>query len=131
VIVLDTHAWVWWVSGSPELSSKAKESIEVAVTRNEVFVSAISVWEVAMLVKKGRLELTMPIMDWVSRSEALPYIRFVPVDNAVALRSVNLERFAHPDPADRMILATASFLEAAIVTKDRRMRAYRGVRTIW
>jgi PIN domain nuclease of toxin-antitoxin system len=53
------------------------------------------------------------------------------VDNAVALRAVNLERFAYPDPADRLILATASFLEAAIITKDRRMRRYRGARTIW
>jgi PIN domain nuclease of toxin-antitoxin system len=73
----------------------------------------------------------MPVADWVSRSEALPYVRFVPVDNALALRSVHLDRFSHPDPADRLILATATFLEAAVVTKDRRMRAYRGVRTIW
>jgi PIN domain nuclease of toxin-antitoxin system len=131
VIVLDTYAWVWWVSEPERLTARGRTTIEAAASRGDVHVSSISAWEVAMLVAKGRLELTMPVVEWVALSEALPYLRFVPVDNALALSSVSLEGFSHPDPADRLILATARWLDAAVVTKDRRMRAYRKVKTVW
>ena len=131
MIVLDTHAWIWWVSDPERLPARARAAIEHAVASASVYVSSISVWEVAMLVARKRLELTMPAVDWVARSEALPFLRFVPIDNALALSSVALEGFTYPDPADRLILATALWLEAPIVTKDRRMRAYARVKTIW
>lgn len=131
MIVLDTHAWVWWVSEPERVSARARGAIEKAVAGPGAYVSSISVWEVAMLVAKGRLKLTLPVEAWVARSEALPYVRFVPVDNGLALGSVRLDGFTYPDPADRLILATALSLDAAVVTKDRRMRAYRAVRTVW
>lgn len=131
MILLDTHAWVWWVSDPGRIPSRARSAIEKAVTAAALYVSAISVWEVAMLVAKGRLELTMPAVDWVARSEALPFLKFVPIDNPLALRSVQLDGFPHPDPADRMIVATALALDASIVTKDRRIREYSQVESIW
>ncbi len=84
-----------------------------------------------MLVNRGRLELTMDVADWIANSEALPFLRFVPVTNQIALRSVSLPTDVHGDPADRMIIATALFLGASLVTKDERIRNYPHVETIW
>jgi PIN domain nuclease of toxin-antitoxin system len=130
VIVLDTHAWVWWVSGDSQLSDAAGREADRAMGTGSLYVSSISVWEVALLVRRGRLELTMGVADWVARSEALPFLRFVPVDNRIALRSIDLASL-HPDPADRIIVATAVALGARLITRDRRLRAYPQVETLW
>lgn len=130
MIVLDTHAWVWWVSGSQELSRTAGQAIEHAMGRGTLRVSSISAWEVALLARKGRLVLTMEVDEWVARSEALPFLRFVPLDHRIALRSIALEGL-HDDPADRMIVATAMSLGAPLVTRDRRLHRYTEVETVW
>jgi len=131
MIVLDTHAWIWWVS-SPELLSKtAKKTIDEAITGKKIFISSISVWEVAILVARGRLELTMSPEDWIAASEALPFFDFVPVSNSIALKSVQLPGELHSDPADRIIIATAISLGAVLVTKDEKIRNYKYVKTVW
>ena len=131
MIVLDTHIWLWWVSGAEALSAPARQAIERHVSQRTIHVSSISAWEVALLVKRGRLELTMDVWDWIAKSEALPFLRFVPVTNQIAVRSVNLPNGLHSDPADRMIIATTRFLGASLVTKDQRIRNYPHVETIW
>ena len=129
-LVLDTHVWVWWVSGDERLSDKAASEIDLAMGTSSLYVSAISVWEVAMLVRRNRLELTMDVGDWVARSAALPFLAFVPVDNRIALRSVELDE-VDTDPADRIILATALTLGARLATRDRSLRASRRLETVW
>lgn len=131
MILLDTHAWVWWVSAPEKLSEHARTRIEEAAGSGEVFVSSISAWEVAMLVSKGRLDLTLEVDDWIARSEAVPYFHFLPVDNRIAVRSVNLPPPLHPDPADRIVAATALALGAEVVTRDRRLRDYPPLSTLW
>lgn len=131
MIVLDTHVWLWWVSNPENLSSAASESINLAVQENSVYISSISVWEAAMLVRKGRLQLSIEIRDWVRKSEALPFINFVPVDNTIALRSVNLPGDFHDDPADRLIVATAMTLGGKLITKDKKILQYEEVQTVW
>jgi PIN domain nuclease of toxin-antitoxin system len=131
VIVLDTHAWLWWVSGSEALSAPAREAIERHVTQRTIHLSSISTWEVTLLVKRRRLELTMDVGDWIANSEPLPFLRFVPVTNQIAVRAVNLPNSLHSDPADRLIIATTRFLGAKLVTKDERNRNYPYVETIW
>jgi len=84
-----------------------------------------------MLVDRGRLELTTGVDDWVAASQALPFLEFVPVDSRVALRAVRLPGSFHPDPADRMIVATALVLGAQVVSKDERMHAYPHVSAVW
>lgn len=96
-----------------------------------VYVSSISVWKVAMLVMRDRLTLTMDTDVWISKVESLPFLTFVPVDNRIAMRAVQLEGFAHRDPADRMIVATAINMGATLVTADAELRRYRRVKTIW
>ncbi len=84
-----------------------------------------------MLVRKGRLKLTMDPEDWVAKSEALPFLRFIPIDNRILLKSVHLPYYAHPDPADRIIIATALNFGARLVTKDQRILDYPYVETVW
>ena len=129
--LLDTHAWVWWISDPASVSRRARRAIEAAMPRGRLYVSSISVWEVALLVARDRLRLTMDVESWIARSEALPFLNFVPVDNRIAIRSTRLPGTLHDDPADRMIVATALALGAELVTKDQKIRRYGHVRTIW
>ena len=131
MIVLDTHAWIWWVSTPEFLSETAKSIIDEAVVERDIFISTISTWEIAMLVSRGRLKLTMSAGDWIAASEALPFLNFVPVSNSIALKSVQLTGALHNDPADRIIIATAVSLGAVLVTKDEKIRNYPHVKTAW
>ena len=132
MIALDTHALVWWVSQPGRIPAKARRQLAGAVEGGEpVAVSSISIWEIAMLVARGRLELTIPVEAWISGVEALPFVQFIPVDNRIAARAVALDHFPHRDPADRMILATALGLGATLITGDTRMRSYGAVKTVW
>ena len=131
MIVLDTHVWVWWVSGVRALSEPAGRAIESAIADRSLCVSCISAWEVALLAQRGRLELTMDLADWIAGSEALPFLRFVPVDNRIAVRSTRLDDYPHSDPADRIIVSTAQLLGAKLVTRDERLWSYPHVETIW
>ncbi|MBV9894892.1 MAG: type II toxin-antitoxin system VapC family toxin [Chloroflexi bacterium] len=129
-LLLDTHGWVWWVGGSPELPERTRRHIQSAFAENRLWVSAISAWEVALLVQRGRLELRLPVREWVARSEALSGLQFLPIDTAIGLRAVELADL-HQDPADRMIVASAELLGAVLVTRDQRLRAYGCIRTTW
>ena len=131
MIVLDTHVWVWWVSNPKLLSPKARRAISAAVGRSQVHISSISVWELALLSMRGRLKLKMDVGDWIAQSEALPFLHFVTIDNHIALKSTQLDEPLHYDPADRIIIATALSLGAALVTKDQKIRDYPHVTTIW
>ena len=132
MILLDTHALVWWVSEPKRVPARARRVIDAAVAAAEpVAVSSISLWEVAMLVARKRLALTIDTSAWIEHVEALPFLTFVPVDNRIAVRAVQLEGFPHRDPADRMIVATALRLGAALLTADARIRAYKAVKTVW
>ena len=132
MIVLDTHALIWWVSDPRRIPARARRLMDTAVADAEmVAVSSISLWEVAMLVSAGRLTLTMTMDAWIGQVESLPFLTFLPVDNRVAVRSVMLDGFAHRDPADRIIAATALGSGATLVTADARLRAYAPLKTIW
>jgi PIN domain nuclease of toxin-antitoxin system len=131
MIVLDTHAWVWFLSNPELLSKKAKRYVDAAVKEKAIMISSISVWEVALLVARKRLILTLELSDWIAKSEMLPFFKFIPVDNSVAIKSVNLPQPLHRDPADRIIIATAISLGAPIVTKDEKILNYPHVQTIW
>jgi PIN domain nuclease of toxin-antitoxin system len=131
VIVLDTHTLVWWVSGDPLLSKRARTAIEREQPDGDIIVSGISAWEIAMLVERGKLVLSMDVGSWLSTVAQIDAVRFLPVDVEVATKSVDLPGDFHKDPADRMIVATARKLAVPLVTKDDKIRAYAHVKTIW
>ena len=109
----------------------ARIAIDQSMADSKVFISSISAWEIAMLVARGRLELTMPVRDWIAISEGLSFLHFVPVTNNIAIKSVQLPGELHGDPADRLIVATALSMGSALVTKDEKILNYPHVKTIW
>lgn len=131
MIVLDTHALVWWAAGDAQLSRAARDAIEAEGQDGQILVSAISAWEVAMLAKAGRLALTMDAEAWLDTVAQVPAIRFVPVDVRISVQSVDLPGEFHKDPADRIIVATARHHSVPLVTADLKIRDYPHVQTIW
>lgn len=131
MIVLDTHVWVWWLSEGYSFSSKVRKLLNEGKTKHTIYISSISVWEVAQLATRGRLQLTMDYADWIAHAESLPFINFVPIDNHIALKSIQLHSPLHQDPADRIIIATALTLGASLITKDEKIIRYPHVDTVW
>lgn len=132
MILLDTHTLVWWLAEPSRLPERAARLLDSAVEAGDtICVSSISIWEIAMLVARNRLVLTIDVEVWIARVEALSFLTFVPVDNRIAARAVHLEGFAHRDPADRMIVATAIGMGATLVTADSVLRSYERVQTVW
>jgi PIN domain nuclease of toxin-antitoxin system len=133
LIVLDTHALLWWVNGGSQLSQQALDAIEheLQADDGEILISAISAWEIALLVEKGRLTLSMSIDDWLDTVDEIDGVRFVAVDVATVVESTRLPGEFHKDPADRMIVALARHFNAELVTSDEKIMAYRRVRALW
>ena len=105
MILLDTHVLLWLRAGDSRLGSRAQDEIDRAWSAGELAVSAISFWEVAMLNAKGRIKLDEDVLAWRRRQLEQGMIE-IAVDGEIGIRAVSLENF-HPDPADRIIVATA------------------------
>ena len=126
LLLLDTHAVVWWTLTPQQLSRRAAREIAAAEVLG---VPAIVLWEVALLARKGRLELDMPVAEWADALLCIPRVRPLPLTPTAALAADALDM--HPDPADRFIVATAREHNATVLTKDRLLRKLRGIRTGW
>ena len=132
MIVLDTHTLIWWVDSPQKLSKKAKKAIEEEKANGKgILISSISTFEIYLLIKKGKLELTNYPDVWLGKIENLPFVKFVPVDNRIVASSVNLPDFPHKDPADRIIIATALNTGAKVITADKKILDYPHVQSIW
>jgi PIN domain nuclease of toxin-antitoxin system len=131
VIVLDTHVLVWWVSGSGRLSLRARRAIEQGLRRRPTVVSTISLLEIATAVRRGRLELALPLDQWIVDLRALPELQFQPVTVEIAALAGSFDEATPGDPADRVIVATALTSRAKLVTADERLRGSALVATVW
>ena len=114
MIVLDTHAWIWWAAGSPRLSATARHAIDGA---DALGVCAISLWEVGMLVAKKRLDLDRDPLAWLKQALALPRVELLPLTPDVAVDAARLPAAFPGDPADRLIVATATQHGARLVSR--------------
>ena len=124
-ILLDTHVWIWTVSGETDrIAPAAVEQIRRGAARGRLLVSAISVWEVAMLQAKGRIGLARELEEWVRRGLAAPGLRLAELSPEVLVESTRLPGEVHGDPADRMLIATARRLGAALATRDGTILSY-------
>lgn len=121
MILLDTQTLVWFYEGISELGEKARALIDGSFGRK---CTAMSFWEIAMLVDKGRLVLSLPVDRWAARVTAEGRIEVVPVTWELAVDAGQLPGSIHGDPADRMIVATARALGCPLVTADRKIIAY-------
>ena len=131
MIVLDTHVLIGWVSGAFKLSPRAKRAIDAAVRLGPVMVSAISVFEIATAVRRGRLELGFPLEPWLADLGTLPELRFEPVSVEIASLAASFDEAMPGDPADRIIAATAIAFQAKLVSADQRLRDVPLVKAVW
>jgi PIN domain nuclease of toxin-antitoxin system len=118
VILLDTHIWVWWVNGSPQLTTAQRGHLE-ANEASGLGVTAISCWEVAKLVESKRLELRLPVGEWIAQALAYPGVRLLYLTPRIAVESTQLPGSFHRDPADQIIVATARIRGCALLTATR------------
>ncbi len=128
MIVLDTHAWVWYATEDRQLSRGAKSQIKRA---KALGVHPVSCWEVAMLSHSGRLRLSVDITEWVEHALMRPKIELLPFTPAAGIRAAGLGGSFPGDPADRFIVGTALELGAPVLTRDQRITGWGQVETIW
>lgn len=128
MIVLDTHVWVWWLSAPRQLSARARAAIERAA---DVRVPAISCWEVATAVTRGRIELDRDVAAWLALALSADKVEIAPITPAIAIAAARLPRDFTGDPGDRLIAATAMVLRCPLVTKDTQLRALAAVEAVW
>lgn len=127
MIVLDTHTWIWWASDPVKLGRKGRATIDGA---DRIRVPAICCLEVAAAAARGRIRLDRAPLEWLEQALALPRVELAPLTPKIAVRATQLGGF-HGDPADRLIVATALIDGAAIVTRDRNIRTYAPVSSVW
>ena len=130
MIVLDTHAIVFDALIPNRLSSRARKAIAAAAQERELACSDISLWEIAMLISRGRLDPAMDARQFLDDVVTARSIRVLAITPEIAVLSQS-DVFVHGDPADRLIAATAQSFRAPLVTSDERLRALKDIRTIW
>lgn len=125
MILLDTHIWLWLIHEPGKLSLNALASISEAET---VGLSTISLWEVAMLESKGRIDLKMPCREWLNTYTKAPKIKLLPITPDISWEAAHIDM--HKDPADRLITATALVHDIPLLTVDKKIIASALIRTI-
>ncbi len=129
MIALDTHIWFYFVNDGPEdLSPQAQK----AINDSEVLgVSIISCWEIAMLVAKERLRLSIDVQDWITRALSYKGIKLLELTPEIAVLATRLPGEFHKDPADRIIVASCLKLGVALLTLDQNIKKWGHIQTIW
>jgi PIN domain nuclease of toxin-antitoxin system len=129
MILLDTHALLWWALDPDQLSEVARNRLAQMEVHGG-YASAISIWEIAVKLKRGKLEMPITAEEFSRRIESSGVVELLAVDAATWLRSVALP-WDHRDPADRVIVATAQARGLPLLSKDARLQAYLGAGCVW
>ncbi len=131
MIILDTHIIIWNSIKPDALSVKAKNAIERANEGNGILISEISLWEIAMLMKKRRLEIGVPYLEFIEL--VLKSNRYIlkGITPVIADLSVNLPEDINQDPADRILCATSLAYRLPLITADKNLLSSKSIMTIW
>ena len=121
MILLDTQALVWLMEGSSELGAKAAQA---EADSADVAVSAMSFWEISLLVSRKRLSLSLPLEQWAAKVAQEAAIDILPVTGSIAIDAGCMPGYKHRDPGDLIVIATARALGCPVMTSDGRMLAY-------
>jgi len=127
LIPLDTHIWLWYLSGSDRLTAAKRLQLDPLPKA----FSAISCWEVAKLVERKRLVLSIPVDVWMNQALELSAINLLPLEPAIAVLSTQLPGTFHKDPADQIIVATSLLFDIPLATDDDKILAYPKVKLLW
>ena len=129
VIVLDTHTVIWWTLDPTKLSKRAAKLCS-EFNKTPAYLSSISIWEIGIKIKKGKLDLGISAANFTDRLKRTGLVHIVPVDETIWLRNLELA-WDHRDSSDRTIVATAQIKNVPVLTKDKTIRQFKGVKTIW
>jgi len=127
-LLLDTHVWIWAAVDPVKLGPKASDLL--TDVDNELFVSTISTLEIGCLVTSGKVELTIPLADWIEKSLASLDCATLELSHADALEAYSLPAEFHRDPADRILVATARSRGLSLVTADQRILGYPHIKAL-
>lgn len=130
MVVCDTHALVFDALAPQQLSPKAARAIQRAEADGVLACADISLWEVSMLIQKGRLTVDAAAEDFLEMLLASRAVRVLPITPKIAALAAS-PGFTHGDPADRLIAATALANKAPLITKDARLRDVPNLKTLW
>lgn len=132
--LLDTQAWIWSVLDDPRLSHRARATLRTVSGHEHVGLAAISLKEASWHLARGRIAVHEgfgPWPLWLRAAAASPHLEVLPLTVDVAIESEHLGDAFPPDPADRLIAATARLHDLTLITSDRPMRKSAAVRTLW
>ena len=129
--LLDTHVWVWWLTEDRRLSARAKALIRSRLAEQDLWISLISVWEVAKKVENKHLILDRPVDQWLDEAMTPPGLGVWELTRPILVQRCALPQPFHGDPADQILVATARHHGAVMVTKDQRIRRYAHVQSLW
>jgi PIN domain nuclease of toxin-antitoxin system len=126
--LLDTHAWVWWIDQDPRLGASTIAVLDALPRDQRPFLCDVSLWEVAMLVERGRIELDLPLSEWLDAAAHPRSVQVVGITPQIATAVASLPDSFHRDPADRLIVATSRALGVPVLSHDRLINRSRLVR---
>ncbi len=126
--LLDTCTLLWLASAQEQLSSEAKRLIKGS--RAKIFVSSISALEIAIKARRKKLTLPLKASEWFARALEHHGLSEIAVDHCIAATSGELP-LIHPDPFDRILVATAALNDFSIISPDREISTYKQVRVLW
>ena len=121
-LLLDTCALIWWVNG--DLGAPVEGQVLESGLEGELHVSSINAWEIGLLARRREPVFAPTAQSWFGKVLASPVVRFVPLSAQVAIAASELPGELHRDPADRLHVALARELDAALVTRDARLLSY-------
>jgi len=123
--LVDTHVWIWYARGDRErIGRDLARRLQTLDEQGALHVSVISAWEIGLLDAKGRIRLGMPIREWMDTFFQRTCFRLLRLDLPIALAANQLPGELHPDPADRLLVATARHHELTLLTEDRKILDY-------
>ena len=128
MIILDTHIWIWWIDDNQKLTQQHRQWIQQYQSLG-LGVSLISCWEVAKLVEKNKLNLSIGVDEWINTALTYPGVQLLNLTIPIIVESTRLTGF-HGDPADQLIVATARIYGCPLLTADAKILAYPDVQTL-
>jgi PIN domain nuclease of toxin-antitoxin system len=130
MIILDTHVW-WWAVSEPNQLSREAHRLITKTRSDQRAIASISIWEFAMMVKRGRIKLRISPEEWLDHTINRTGLAVFNLSPKIALESCNLLGTFRNDPADRIIVATARVHLLELITKDQKIIDYPYVTTVW
>jgi PIN domain nuclease of toxin-antitoxin system len=120
-VLLDTHVLLFWLENERRLNKRQRKLLASATSENPLLVSDITLWEIAVLYELKRIQLALPLRDWLERATAAPLVQICPITAAVAADMASLPSSFHRDPADRILVSTARVYDLSLLTQDERI----------